>query len=312
MTEGRSSRRPSLPGWADIIGTRGAVQIGVIAALIVWLYWDQVYRLVWFWRSELDWSHGFLIVPFSLYLIHQDRDRIAQARIQQCWSGAAMMAVGIWAYAFCVKNTIVYPQAMTMLVVIAGAVVLMVGWQVLRHTAFPMAFLILAMPPPERYYRSITQPLQQFAAAISDLALGLLPGVTMVRNGINLSALDVSGNELAQFTVAGACSGMRSLLAFITLGMMMAFLTPRPIWHRAVMVLIVVPVALFCNCIRVVVTGLLMIYDWSDFASGTAHSLLGIGTFALGILIYSFVLYLMDHLFVDETEAGSTPAGASA
>lgn len=312
MTEGRSSRRPSTPDWADIIGTRGAVQSGIIAVLILWLYWDQVYRLVWFWRSELDWSHGFLIVPFSLYLIHQNRDRIAEAPLRPNWSGAVLMLAGVVAYTFCVRNKVVYPQAMTMLVVIAGAVALMCGWQILRLTAFPMAFLILAMPPPERYYRGITQPLQQFAAGISELALGLLPGVTIMRNGINLSALDASGNQLAQFTVAGACSGMRSVLAFITLGMMMAFLTPRPIWHRAVMVLIVLPVALFCNCIRVVVTGLLLIYDWSDLASGTAHSLLGIGTFALGILIYSFVLYLLDHLFVDESEAGSTPAGASA
>jgi hypothetical protein len=47
---------------------------------------------------------------------------------------------------------------------IAGIVLFMCGWRILMLTAFPIAFLALSIPPPDRLHRELTQPLQQSAA----------------------------------------------------------------------------------------------------------------------------------------------------
>ncbi|MEE8169139.1 MAG: exosortase/archaeosortase family protein [Phycisphaerae bacterium] len=312
MNREHAWRPETAPPWSSILGPTGWTRLLTVAVLIGWIYWDQLLRMVRIWQSHLDWSHGFLILPFSLYLLHTRRAEFIDVKPRPSWLGMPIVLAGLFIYAAAIRWKIGYPQPLSMLVVLVGAVVWLAGWSVLRRMLFPIAFLALAMPPPERLYRVVTQPLQQLAAFVSEILLAAIPNIIVLRNGIHLVAMDTQQNTQASFTVAGACSGMRSLLAFTALGLAMAFITPRPTWHRITMAIIVLPVALFCNSLRVVATGLLMVYDWADFAKGTPHSLLGIMTFALGLTMYSLILYILDHLFVETEESdGSRASEAS-
>ena len=82
------------------------------------------------------------------------------------------------------------------------------------------------------------------------------------------------GRPPGQLNVEEACSGMRLMMAFVTLGVAMAYLRDRPAWQRIVMVLSCVPIAVFCNSIRVTTTGLLHVHGRQELAAGTAHQLL--------------------------------------
>jgi len=106
------------------------------------------------------------------------------------------------------------------------------------------------------------------------------------------------------FAVAGACSGMRSLMAFVALGLAMAYMTRRPLWHRIALAVLVVPVALACNILRVIITGSFQMYGHSELASGTPHTVLGLLMFALGFSVYSLILWGLDHIFVEDNEDG--------
>jgi exosortase len=311
MTERGSSRAPWEPTWGAIVTRAGGVEIAVVAGLVAWLYWDQIARMVVFWRDP-DWMHGYLILPFSLYLLHTRRRELARVAIRPSWVGLGVLLVGIAGYGVAVLAKIGYPQPLSMLVVISGAVLLMGGWGLLRQTLFPICFLALAMPPPDRLYRAATQPLQQLAAQLAQALLNVLPDIDVERSGFQLTAYAVSsGRELASFAVAGACSGMRSLMAFVAIGLAMAYLTPRPLWHRMAMAVIVFPVALSCNIVRVIVTGVFLIYDKGNLAEGTPHMVLGLLTFGLGMLIYSLAIHVLDRLFLDddETPQAAPPAG---
>ena len=178
-----------------------------------------------------------------------------------------------------------------------------------KLTLFPIGFLLLAIPPPDRLYRSLTQPLQQGAASIAAFILRTFPGSEIEQSGINI-AYYMRGHT-GTFTVAGACSGMRSLMAFVALGLATAYFTPRPAWHRVAMAVLVVPVALFCNILRVVVTGAFQMYQYGNLASGTPHTVLGLVTFGIGFAIYMGFLWILDHLFVEERRTTS-PGGESA
>lgn len=299
-TGGGSSPRGGVerpPSWGEYLGASGLVRVAVLAGLLGWIYWDHILRLVKYWQ-EPDWSHGFLIAPFCLWVVHSKRAELFKSGNRGSLWGAGLMLFSTAAYVVAIRAKIGYPQPLSIITMIAGVVLLMCGWRTLWLTLFPIGFLALGMPPPERLYRAFTQPLQQFAAFVSAIVLNMFPGAEVERSGVNISYW-MKGGEQGMFAVAGACSGMRSLMAFVALGLMTAYFTPRPMWQRLVMAVSVVPVALFCNVLRVIGSGAFQMYGHRDLAEGTPHALLGMFTFALGFAIYMGILWVLDHVYVD-------------
>jgi len=274
-----------------------------LVALFAYVFSGHLYRLWVLWQ-EPDWSHGYLIPLFCLYMVNARKaELLADDHRGSIWGLPALVAC-LAVYVLSIVWKIGYTQQLAMVATIAAIVLLTRGWRTLWLTLFPIGMLLLAIPPPERLYRSITQPLQQFAAWAAGLILNTFPGGEIERGGINIAFFMDDGRQGA-FTVAGACSGMRSLMAFAALGLAMAYFTPRPVWHRVAMAVAVVPVALFCNILRVIITGSLQMYGYPDLASGTAHSLLGLLLFGLGFCIYLAILWVLDHLYVPDAEPQS-------
>lgn len=300
------------PGWRSFLGAGGIIKILLLAGVVSWFYFDHLRRMSHIWQQP-DWSHGYLVPLFSIYLIHQRRREIFQCRDTGSLWGLVLMLFSLALYVAAVMTKFGYPQPLTMVFVIAGLVLLICGWRVLKIMWFPLAYLFLAIPPPDRLYREITQPLQQIAAILSKYVLSMFPGVYEIqRAGFNISYYMQSGKE-GTFTVAGACSGMRSLLAFVAIGLAMAYLTPRPLWHRIALAVSVIPVALFCNVCRVIVTGGLQMYGRGNLATGTPHTLLGLVMFAVGFGIYFGIIWILDHLMVEEAgDDVSSSEGAGA
>lgn len=291
----------SVPSWTEALGTSGGLKLAVIIALVSWIYWDQYLRFLHYWQTP-DWSHGFLIVPFCFYLVHMRRGELLTGRHEGSLAGLWLIILSLGAHVTAIVLKVGYPQSLSIMGVVAGLVLLLRGWRSLWVTAFPIAFFFLAVPPPDRLYRQFTHPLQQMAAALATWILNLFPGVLEIeRGGIKISYW-MEGGVSGTFTVAGACSGMRSLMAFVALGLALAYMTPRPTWQRVAMAAFVVPVALTCNILRVIITGCLQMYGHSDLAKGTPHTLLGLIMFAFGFVLYMGLLWILDHLVVDEQE----------
>ena len=309
-TPGRRRRRPpgrghaadSAPGWIEALGSRGAAQVCFLAALFGWLYWDQFVRTYTHWL-EPDWSHGFVIPIFCLYVVHDKRRALLTGDHRGSLWGAVLILLSIGGYAFSILGNFGSPQFLAPVPTLAGLILLLRGWRALWMTAFPLAMMVMALPPPTHLYRAMTQPLQQLIARIAAPVLNVFPGVDEVLSwGIHIRCWLIDGTE-SMFTVAGACSGMRSLMAFAFFGLATAYFARRRNWQRAVIVLAIAPVAMFCNFLRVVVTGGLIMYGHDDFAMGTPHSLLGFAMFGVGITLFLALLWIVDHLFVEEDES---------
>lgn len=299
------------PGWWAHLGRAGLAKVLVLVGLMTWLYWGHLYRLYEYWQQP-DWSHGFLIPLFCLYLVHtRRRELLAADHTGSAW-GAVLMVLSVAMYVLAIRFKIGYPQSLSIVGTIAGLVLLLCGWRTLWLALFPIGFLILAIPPPPYLYRGVTQPLQQGAAVIAKLVLNVFPGADIERSGFNIAYFMEGGNE-GTFQVAGACSGMRSLMAFVALGLAMAYFAPRPAWHRITIAIVVMPVALFCNVLRVIITGVFQMYGYGNLAAGTPHMILGFLMFGLGFAIYLGILWILDHLFVEaagESEQGpGVPVG---
>lgn len=281
-----------------------AVRVAVLVALVIFVYWGTIrHTLVARWIADGNWSHGWLIPIFSLYFLYARREALLGIVPNPTMWGVPILVLSFLAYFFNAWwSRMAYPQALTLIPVIVGLVLLMGGWNVLKATWFPIGFLVLAIPLPQREYFALTTPLRILASKVSAAILPLLiPGLHTEAQAVVIDYVK-PGSPPGQLNVEEACSGMRLLMAFVTLGIAMAYLGERPTWQRLVLVASCLPIALFCNIVRVTTTGYLSINGHHDLAQGTAHQLLGLAMLVLALALFSLLGFVLNHLFVESKD----------
>lgn len=290
--------------WGELIQPAARVRLVVVIGLLLLVYWGSIrHHLVARWISDGNWSHGWLIPVFSVYLLNGKRDELARCRPKPSYAGAAILMLSLAIYFIAAwRLRMTYPQALSMVGAILGVTLLLGGWSVMRVAWFPILFLVLAVPLPDRLYVSLTMPLRQLAASAAALLMPLF--VSGLHTDAQAVVIDyvMPARPPGTLNVEEACSGMRLMMAFVTLGVAMAYLGQRPLWQRVVMVLFCLPIALLCNTVRVTVTGLLIVLDMREWATGTPHQLLGILMLLVALSLFSLVGYVLSHLFVEVSE----------
>jgi len=168
----------------------------------------------------------------------------------------------------------------------------------MRIVWFPLVFMMCAVPWPPLLYSKVAMPLQVLAAKVAVGTLNLT-GVDAVQAGTKIF-MPRPGMPDRSLNVAEACAGMRSLMTFISVGGAVAFLSNRPLWQRIIIVLFAVPIAIFCNVMRVAGQGLLDHYVSTQLSESFAHQFVGLVMVAPAILLILAVGWVLDRLFVDE------------
>lgn len=199
-----------------------------------------------------------------------------------------------------------------MVVVLFGAVLTLCGWRVMQIAWFPLIFLFAALPWPGLLYSKLAMPLQQLAAQAAVFTLQVT-GVEASYAGtkIFMQIPTPLGAEWRTLNVAEACAGLRSLMTFVSLAAAIAFLSGRPLWQKLVITGSAVPIAIFCNVLRVSGQGLLDRYVSQELSQDFAHQFVGLVMLIPAFFLVIGVAWVLDQLFVEEPEAatgGGKPA----
>jgi exosortase/archaeosortase family protein len=131
-----------------------------------------------------------------------------------------------------------------------------------------------------------------------------ISGVTAQQIGTKIRIGDGISRPVHTLNVAEACAGMRSLMTFISVGAAIAFLSSRPLWQKILITLSGIPIAIFCNVMRVSGQGLLDTYVSTELANGFAHQFVGMVMLIPAFFLLLLVCWVLDHLFVEEIEGG--------
>src|SRR6185503_3262383 len=190
-----------------------------------------------------------------LYYLYVNREDLLKARAYVAWSGLPILIFGVLLFGYGIwpgQNDFI--KDIGMVVAVFGVVALLCGWQVMKIAWFPIAFLVCAIPWPGLAYSYIASPLQHLAASV---AVGVLrfTGVESQNQGTKILMLGPKGWRA--LNVAEACAGLRSLMTFISVGAAVAFLSVRPLWQKIIITISAIPIAIFCNVMRVAGQGLL-------------------------------------------------------
>lgn len=285
------------------MATRVRLAWGALGASFLILYAPILVRLARDWRTDDNYSHGFFIIPLAAYFVWDRRARLAAAPVAPSPLGLLVALGGLALLLAGLFGAELFLTRVSMLVVATGAVLFIAGWALLRVLAFPLAFLLLMVPIPAILFNQIAFPLQLFASQVGQTALGAL-GIPVLREG-NVIVL-----AHATLEVAEACSGIRSLISLLTLGLTYGYFVDPRGSVRAVIALASIPIAVLVNGARVAGTGVAAHYYGSQAAEGFFHTFSGWLVFLVAFLLVFGVAHLLRRIAPPPFDVEPMRAGA--
>ncbi len=295
---------------AQPLSRHALVKIAILAVLFIALNNWQFLSLYESYIADPNWSHGFIIPLFSLYLIYARREELLAAPRRTCLLGLPIMLGGIagMILGFYPIGTYWICQ-LSMVITLFGLVLYLAGLKVMRLAWLPILYLALGMPIPDTLYGRIALPLQNLAAQGATTFLQIC-GVEMTATASRLDVVSLSGN-VHTLTVVEACSGIRSLIAYLALGVAWAYLEYRPVWQRVTLVAAAVPVAIAINVIRVTITSFMYVIDKPAWGQGFMHTFMGLAMLIPAIGLMWLLSWVLGRLFIEVEDVEAEPAAES-
>jgi exosortase len=257
-----------------------------ITVLLAVIYFRVTTKLVYDWYTIPDYSHGFLVPFFALFLLWDKRKTLRNTPVQQSWRGIPLVVFAIVVLILGVYGVDLFTARISFIFLLAGLIWTLFGSLMLRELRFPLLVLVLAIPFPTILFNQITFPLQLFASRIASDILPLL-GVPVLLEG-NVIQLPVMKLEVAE-----ACSGIRSLMSLFTLAVFYGYFLERTTRRRWLLALAAIPIAVTANVLRIVGTGLCVQYWDPDKALGFFHEFSGWVMFVISLACLYLVHRLM-------------------
>jgi exosortase A len=248
-----------------------------IALILVWIgysYWDTLEAMAHIWWRAETYTHGLIVPPITLWLIWRKRHRLASFQPQATsWLLLPVAALVV----FWLLGELTAVNALTQFAVIGIiilAVMTLVGLPISKELTFPLIFLLFAVPIGD----FMMPRLMEWTADFTVLALRAT-GIPVYREG--QSFVIPSG----QWSVIEACSGIRYLIASVTVGTLYAYLTYTSLKRRLIFILVSILVPILANWLRAYLIVMLGHLSDNKLAAGVDHLIYGWVFFGIVIAI---------------------------
>lgn len=264
-----------------------------VAAILFAILYAQPFRLLLDdWWNNPEAGHGLLLAPLAVWFAWKRGLRPEAAPAPAL--GLVVLAGAALLRAMSGLAAELFTMRMSMVLALAALVIFAWGWRQVLSWWLPFTLLALSVPLPEIVTSALALPLQFRASALGAWLLEMrhVP-VTLAGNVIYLPGRSLFVTE--------ACSGLRSLTALLSLGVLVGGLWLRFPLSRVVLIAVAIPVAIGINAVRVFLTGFLVYYVSPDMGEGFMHASEGWLMFviAFGMLgAVSWLVSLLEDLWV--------------
>jgi len=264
---------PGAQAWRVALPT---VVLAIVAILAI--YWRTAESIVLIWSRSETFAHGYLIAPISLFLVWSRRREVATITPVVDALGFVLLGGAGLAWLAAAAGHVQIVQQYAMVAMIPAVVVAVTGRRVALALAFPLAFLFLGVPIGE----ALIPPLMNWTADFTVAALRLT-GIPVFREG---TFFEIPSGS---WSVVEGCSGLRYLIASITVGALYAYLSYQTLGKRALFTLLSVIVPIIANGLRAYM--IVMIAHLSDMklALGVDHLIYGWLFFGIVMLLLFWV-----------------------
>ncbi|MFJ3054882.1 exosortase A [Herbaspirillum sp. NPDC087042] len=260
------------------------------------VYRDTLMSMVEIWDRSETFTHQYLILPISLWLIWRQRDELRALAPQPFLPGLVVLALCSLGWLLGELADVQVVKHFALVTIMISAVITVLGLRMSRVIAFPLLFLIFAVPAGE----VLIEPLIEFTADFTITALQLT-GIPVWREG-NTFVIP-SG----RWSVVEACSGVRYLIASLTLGVLYAHLSYRSRWRQAGFVLLSGVVPVIANGLRAYMIVMIGHLSSMQLAVGVDHLIYGWLFFGLVM----FLMFWIGGFWIDSKKQRTDTPGAA-
>jgi exosortase D (VPLPA-CTERM-specific) len=276
--------------WSSPRGFYGPfVHVTVICALLGLAYHDSLGFMSRSWINDENYSHGLLVPAVSLFLIWKKRRNILAHTPVGMWWGSAFLLIGLALYIIGELATLYVLLHASLWCILVGLVVALFGTSATRAMAFPLAYLLTAIPLPQFLYQDLSAKLQLISSSLGVGCLQII-GVTAFRDG---NVIDLGPIQLQ---VIDACSGLRYLFPLAAIALLCAYLFQDRMWKRVVLFLSSIPISILLNGFRIGMIGVLVERYGQASAEGFYHLFEGWFLFMVSLAILFAEMWLLRRL----------------
>jgi len=266
--------------------------LGVAVMVVAALYHATLSSMVAIWWRSETFAHGFIILPVSLFLVWRLRGTLRNIPLGTEFRALPVLLVlgMLWAAAN-IAHVLVLQQ-LAVVAMIPTLVWLITGTRATMAMLFPLGFLFFMVPMGE----ALIPPMMDFTAQFTVTALRL-SGIPVFWEGTYFTI--PSGN----WSVVEGCSGVRYLIASITLGVLFSYLMYRNVWRRLAFVFLALIFPVIANGLRAYM--IVMIAHLSDMrlALGIDHLIYGWVFFG----VVMFVMFWLGSLWRERDDSVAVP-----
>jgi len=254
------------------------IALAVSLVCLIAAYYSTFFSMVSIWARSDTFAHGFLIFPISLWLIWRNRAYIFEAEVRPSyWGLPALLVLGfVWLLASYIGVLVV--QQLCVVAMIPVLVFSILGWPITKRMMFPLFFLVFAVPMGEELVPYLIAFTADFTVAMIETV-----GIPVYREGTFFQL--PTGN----WSVVTACSGVRYLIASLTLGCLYAYLNYSSPSKRVIFIIVSALVPIVANGLRAFMIVMIGHYSDMKLATGVDHLIYGWLFFGVVIAIMFFI-----------------------
>jgi exosortase D (VPLPA-CTERM-specific) len=239
---------------------------GLITAAIGVAYFNGLGNLLKRWGEQQELSHGYFLPLIAGWMLWTRRSALLASLSKPRVLG--LVGVGVASILVVLSELTVTSlmifQQLALILLFASLALAIGGRGFFKLALVPIAFLLFMVPPPYWVITVLSWKFQFWSSTLGVLMIKPL-GIPVFLSG---NVIDLGDYQLQ---VAEACSGLRYLFPFLSLGFLAAYMFKAPLWQRAIVFLSTIPITIFMNSLRIAVTAILVQQFGTSHAEGFLH-----------------------------------------
>lgn len=238
------------------------------------VFW-QLYRQRW---ETIDYTHAYFILPISLWLVWRKRSALRElmqsAKLKSGFLGLPILILSILMFIFGWRQDYLFISTLSLIPTLYGLAIYLYGTPMAKSLTFPILYLLLLVPPPLGVLDNVTLPMRHGISVLTEIILKTFH-YPITREGLLLS---IGGHQIY---MGAACSGFRSLITMISLGLVYGYVNKGGLKKKTILISSTVPLALIGNLIRVIAMCLVTFY----FGESIGHKFHDVSGFVIFIVL---------------------------
>jgi exosortase len=234
-------------------------------SLFEWLYhaWST---------AAMDCEHGKLIPWVVAVLFWVKRRELAASMAGVWWPGLAVVGLALLIHILGFLAQQPRVSIIALFLGLYGLIGVVWGRRTMWASSFPMVLFAFCLPLGI-FAEPLTLRMRMISVTLTRMICHGLLDIGVVQHGTEL--LDPNGQY--HYDVVAACSGIRGLVASLAVAMVVAMLSMRLVWKRALLLLATFPLAICGNLLRLTVVVLIgqaygqaegvWVHDWFGYVT---------------------------------------------